>query len=165
MGRARFLTTLCPAGSRHTSNWCSRTPQTRTTSRPRLALVKRPLPFANLKHDGGILDLNHPPYFSCPVHAAPRLSQTSGIVFVGYDEKPASSIPPQFDGQTPQNRFKRSGFLFRSRLGVGESRLGEVIDVAFDVQLGRRHDGISPFAFGNAVTGNLLKAMPVTVTV
>ena len=37
------------------------------------APVECPLPFVNLKDDGGIFDLNQPPHFSRRVHGAPRL--------------------------------------------------------------------------------------------
>jgi hypothetical protein len=80
------------------------------------ASIKRPLPFVNFKHNGGISDLHHTPHFSRRVHLASRLTQTLGVIFVGYDEKTAGGVAPQFDRQTLQNRFERSGFLFRRRL-------------------------------------------------
>jgi len=100
------------------------------------APVERPLPFVNLTHDSRVFDLKFQPHFRRCVHRASRLTQTAGVIFVGYDEKTAGSVAPQFDGQTPQNRFERSVFPRCRKLSLGKNRLDEVIDVAFDVKLG-----------------------------
>jgi hypothetical protein len=60
----------------------------------------------NLKHNGGISDLNHPPHFSRRVHSASRLTQTSSVIFIGNDEEPTRGITPQFDGQAFQHVLK-----------------------------------------------------------
>jgi hypothetical protein len=61
--------------------------------------AKRPLPFVNLTHDGGISDLNHPPQLSCRIYVAPRSTQQPGIVIVSNDKEPAIRITPQFDDE------------------------------------------------------------------
>lgn len=69
--------------------------------------VKRPLPFVNFKDGGGICDLDHAPHFRRCVHVASRLTQPAGIILVGYDEKTAGGIAPQFDRQALQHFLKR----------------------------------------------------------
>jgi hypothetical protein len=61
----------------------------------------------NLKHNGGIPDLNDTPNFSRRVNGASRLAQTTGIIFVRHDKKATRLGAPQLDGPAFQHVFKR----------------------------------------------------------
>src|SRR5580693_7945533 len=73
--------------------------------------IKSPLPFVNLKYDGGIADPNDAMQFVRRVHGAPRLAQAACVLFVGHDEEAPGEVAPQFDGQAFQNAFQWFGFL------------------------------------------------------